>query len=104
MTLVSTLAIALERAAVRAAPTARRLMRIVANRIAVTRMAEMDDERLRDLGLSRRQLRRAVAVPLHLDPMDVLRADPRFGERIDPAEPIDPRRCDPPRPRRVRAL
>ncbi|MGV0877826.1 DUF1127 domain-containing protein [Martelella sp. FLE1502] len=47
--------------------------RFAKNRLAVNRMAEMDDALLKDIGLSRHEINRAHMAPLSEDPMAELR-------------------------------
>ncbi|MAU20971.1 MAG: hypothetical protein CMH13_10615 [Martelella sp.] len=47
--------------------------RFTKNRLALQRMAEMDDALLKDIGLSRHEIHRAHMAPLSEDPMAELR-------------------------------
>ena len=71
----------LARWAHRAAALLDAIPRRLANRTALERMDEMDDDRLRDLGITRAQLRGALATRFGRDPMAALRDDARWGPR-----------------------
>jgi uncharacterized protein YjiS (DUF1127 family) len=53
----------------------------IRNRLAVQRLADLDDRALKDIGLVRSDVAGALAVPLHVDPSALL-AD-RCGARRD---------------------
>ena len=52
-------------------------LRRLANRAALERMDEMDDDRLCDLGITRAQLRGALGARFGRDPMAALREETR---------------------------
>ncbi len=72
-------------------------MRVAAHRSAIAQLADLDDHGLRDIGLTRQDLRDATATPLYADPTRQLVE--RARERADAA--LRARRPPPPSPRRA---
>ena len=65
--------------AARADRALRHARRQVQNRAELKRMAELEDDRLRDLGITRAQVHRALRAHAPVDPMAVLREHRRWG-------------------------
>jgi uncharacterized protein YjiS (DUF1127 family) len=93
------------------------LLRRLRNRRAAGRLADLDARMLKDIGLTRSDLRDAYAEPLWRDPTDILarRASERHGRRrpaartmvMEASEPLfaaRPVRCYPPLDRSCRFL
>ncbi len=74
-------------------PRRRARRRLLANRLAVTRLCELDERALKDIGLTPSDVRAALALPLDRDPSEHLsevagHKRARYQEQVGSAVPI----------------
>ena len=67
-------------------PVAGRIAAPLRNRLAVQRLADLDDRALKDIGLVRSDVAGALAAPFHVDPSAIL-SDRRLERGLGPRAP-----------------